>query len=333
MEDLLNEVRSMPSTAEPERPCAHPDMFGKPCRAQPAEPTMHEQQRQGFAASCAQRGERQAVQPVASSEPNAPPNEDRDVEMLQLRVKNQARELTAIRLKLEEKNRALDAMHWVWCSGGCDSGVHRWHGGKSTLTEELVALAERNTRRLREKLGRAAPRVDIGNGSVEAASGGRDIFSFFDRDVTFDDWSGNAERWRDSAIRLAWELHSVLTKPGHVVHGHGVLARRITEWAEKRGLTGAAEPGSEPATTAEPSLTERVERLERTLAETVASVEYLSGKVPDAHGDNEKLAAELSQAIESLVVAHIEGAVRCASAKVGGLAGAALEALAVELGR
>lgn len=61
------------------------------------------------------------------------------------------------------------------------------------------------------------------------------------------------------------------------------------------------------STAGDPSLTERVERLERTLAETVASVEYLSGKVPDA--------------------------TRRAAAKVGGPAGAALEALAVELGR
>jgi len=48
---------------------------------------------------------------------------------------------------LERKNKELDALHYVWCNGGCDTGVHRWTGGP--LTEEIVALAERNTARLR----------------------------------------------------------------------------------------------------------------------------------------------------------------------------------------
>lgn len=111
----------------------------------------------------------------------------------------------------------------------------------SDLTPEMKAKIDV----VRAKMPDAPEPDDMAPTGAIRKPDGCDIFSF-DRDVTFDDWSGNAERWRDSAIRLAWELHSVLTKPGHVVHGHGALARRITEWAEKRGFTGA-EPGSEPA--------------------------------------------------------------------------------------
>ncbi len=56
-----------------------------------------------------------------------------------------------IRIKDESlhfKNIALDALHYVWCSGGCTSGVHRYDDEK--LTEEIVQAAEHNTKRLRE---------------------------------------------------------------------------------------------------------------------------------------------------------------------------------------
>ena len=50
-------------------------------------------------------------------------------------------------LVLERKNRELDALHYVWCDGGCPRGVHRWDD--VLITRELVEAAERNTRRLR----------------------------------------------------------------------------------------------------------------------------------------------------------------------------------------
>lgn len=65
---------------------------------------------------------------------------DRRVQRLQAEVKS----LNAV---LARKNRELDALHYVWCSGGCDGGVHRFVPGQ--VTEEVVAAAERNTRRLR----------------------------------------------------------------------------------------------------------------------------------------------------------------------------------------
>ncbi len=46
------------------------------------------------------------------------------------------------------RNLALDALHYVWCSGGCDDGVYR-SPGAGPVTEELAAEAERHTARLR----------------------------------------------------------------------------------------------------------------------------------------------------------------------------------------
>ena len=49
---------------------------------------------------------------------------------------------------LRVKNIALDAMNWVWCSGGCEGGVNRYIPNE--LTEEMVIAAEKNTKRLRQ---------------------------------------------------------------------------------------------------------------------------------------------------------------------------------------
>jgi hypothetical protein len=59
------------------------------------------------------------------------------------------REVQKMQRALEQKNRALDAMHWVWCDGGCEGGVHRFDGqGADGLTQEIVDAAVRNTERL-----------------------------------------------------------------------------------------------------------------------------------------------------------------------------------------
>ena len=66
---------------------------------------------------------------------------------LRARAEEQQRQLRNANESLRDKNRALDAMHYVWCSGGCWDGAHRWHGGK--VSEAVVSEAERNTKRLR----------------------------------------------------------------------------------------------------------------------------------------------------------------------------------------
>jgi len=63
------------------------------------------------------------------------------------------REVTNLRESMEIKNRELDALHYVWCSGTCGGGVHRYDEMKHIeLTEEIVKLAESNVKRLRTKL-------------------------------------------------------------------------------------------------------------------------------------------------------------------------------------
>jgi len=57
------------------------------------------------------------------------------------------RQLTFAQESNRRKNIELDAMHFVWCDGGCERGVHRWN--HTDLTEDIVIEAERNVRRLR----------------------------------------------------------------------------------------------------------------------------------------------------------------------------------------
>lgn len=68
---------------------------------------------------------------------------------LRQQVDNLRHQLTIAREAAERRNRDLDALHLVWCDGGCPSGVHRRQGQEVLVTEELVAAAERNTKRLR----------------------------------------------------------------------------------------------------------------------------------------------------------------------------------------
>ena len=60
---------------------------------------------------------------------------------------------------LHAKNKALDALHYVWCSGGCDNGVDRYtEDGQPKLTEELLREAEFQVSRMRTHLENAAYR-------------------------------------------------------------------------------------------------------------------------------------------------------------------------------
>ena len=72
-----------------------------------------------------------------------------DNERLRQQVRKLKFELDAARRNNEERNRELDALHYVWCDGGCTTGAHRYCGSPGDVTEEVVAAAERNTQRLR----------------------------------------------------------------------------------------------------------------------------------------------------------------------------------------
>lgn len=64
-------------------------------------------------------------------------------------VQNLRHQVTMAKSNNETRNRELDALHYVWCSGGCGGGTHRYEGKPEDVTEEVVQLAERNTGRLR----------------------------------------------------------------------------------------------------------------------------------------------------------------------------------------
>jgi hypothetical protein len=62
------------------------------------------------------------------------------------------RELRRALQNNHKRNLQLDALHFVWCDGGCLGGVHRYDGRPHAVTEEIVQEAERNTARLRRWL-------------------------------------------------------------------------------------------------------------------------------------------------------------------------------------
>ena len=72
-----------------------------------------------------------------------------DVQRLREQVTNLRREVTHQRECLTVKNRQLDALHHVWCNGGCEGGVHRYDSqGASAITEEVVRDAVHSVNRL-----------------------------------------------------------------------------------------------------------------------------------------------------------------------------------------
>lgn len=71
------------------------------------------------------------------------------IQELEERICEQRKQLTIQIQAIKDRNLAMDALHYVWCSGGCKCGVHRFTT-VTKLTEEVVRAAELNTRRLRE---------------------------------------------------------------------------------------------------------------------------------------------------------------------------------------
>jgi hypothetical protein len=72
-----------------------------------------------------------------------------ELERLKDKNRHQARQITLLQESLRQRNLELDSMHFVWCSGGCPGGVHRFSPDVELVTEELVERAERNVKRLR----------------------------------------------------------------------------------------------------------------------------------------------------------------------------------------
>ena len=69
---------------------------------------------------------------------------------LEARIRLLRKELTNARDNNHRRNLELDALHYVWCDGGCPSGVHRYDGeGAKALSEDLVKAGEDSIGRLR----------------------------------------------------------------------------------------------------------------------------------------------------------------------------------------
>ena len=74
---------------------------------------------------------------------------DNEVTRLRAEVAELRRQLTIARDNNHRRNVELDALHYVWCDGGCFTGVHRYDGkGPDAITPEIVEAAVRNTERL-----------------------------------------------------------------------------------------------------------------------------------------------------------------------------------------
>ena len=65
---------------------------------------------------------------------------------LEQRIASQRHTLKWHNEALRRKNLELDAMHFVWCDGGCKTGVHRWTD--NTVSQEVVDEAKRQVKRL-----------------------------------------------------------------------------------------------------------------------------------------------------------------------------------------
>lgn len=87
---------------------------------------------------------------------------DRHVEELRAESAELRRQLRFANERNHERNVQLDALHFVWCDGGCYRGVHRFGDCDRPLTEETVIAAERNTARLRRWWNAARHRVTHG---------------------------------------------------------------------------------------------------------------------------------------------------------------------------
>lgn len=72
---------------------------------------------------------------------------EEELERLKAKNRDQAAQITDLINVLARKNLDLDALSFVWCDGGCTSGVHRF--SEMILTADMVLRAEQNTKRLR----------------------------------------------------------------------------------------------------------------------------------------------------------------------------------------
>jgi hypothetical protein len=149
-------------------------------------------------------------------------------------IRELRRQLTIAQESLHHKNLALDALHYVWCSGGCEGGAHRYGKMRDVpLTEELVLRAEHYVRRLRarfenvESRKRQTTRVDI-----------EPVYSWTDKESG---WTVGVTT--DGSVLYRWFTGEWVSWGS----GHGTTAKVVHELLRIIGLaeglaSGAASP-------------------------------------------------------------------------------------------
>jgi hypothetical protein len=77
-------------------------------------------------------------------------NQADKIKELETVLRGQRHQLKVLNDSLRKKNLMLDALHYVWCDGGCEGGVHRFEEMENIpLTEDIVRKAEYMALRLR----------------------------------------------------------------------------------------------------------------------------------------------------------------------------------------
>ena len=83
-----------------------------------------------------------AIKEIRRYDWHAPPDPD-VIGAMSKRIKELQAQLRRMQEGSERRNKQLEALHVVWCDGGCSGGC------RSTVTEDLVVEAELNVKRLR----------------------------------------------------------------------------------------------------------------------------------------------------------------------------------------
>lgn len=104
-------------------------------------------------------------------------NAKRRAEDAEAKIARQAEELTTKDATLRQRTIDLDAMAWVWCDGGCKSGVFRYpeNAELRPLTREMVARALRNVERMAGKLANLEVKEESERPAIWAAHAARSV--------------------------------------------------------------------------------------------------------------------------------------------------------------
>ena len=64
------------------------------------------------------------------------------------KCKDLGQQINGLQDVVAEKNKELDRLHKVWCSGGCENGMHRWAEDLDDVTAEDVKYVKLYAQRL-----------------------------------------------------------------------------------------------------------------------------------------------------------------------------------------